>query len=116
MMLNPNSALVADFLRWWTRRSEVAAGDLFAPNIRYEQAFPSMSGEAGMRLIEQSPPWENFILESEVHEANTATLEARGVDPVTGLQHRISWRLRFEGGRIVDVSETVQPGAMPRDS
>lgn len=71
-----------------------------------------MSGDAGMRLIEQSPAWEEFVIESEVHEGDCAAVQAQGTDSVTGLRHRISWWMRFEAGRIAEVSEIVQPGVV----
>jgi hypothetical protein len=93
---------------WWRDRG--AADDPFAAECRYgreHDPYPTLEGMETWRWLvgQDGGPPQLAIVEASI-DGDTGVLVLDCRDPVTGLDHRVTWQVRAVDGKVVEVHDT----------
>jgi hypothetical protein len=59
-------------------------------------------------IIEQQLPWKRVLVRGLIAKEDAAALFFEGLDPVTGLSHRLAWWIEGRDGLITSLLEISQ--------
>ncbi len=91
---------------WWQSGGDSTS--LFKPGFLFRGVSKAVAGEDWLYLSRHGVPWTDVTPLAIVGDRSWGATVFEGLDPVTGLKHRLSWLIRATDDRIEELIETAQ--------